>query len=124
MKQIKGKLAALLQTAEQIDVLLQEKAWDDLPPKLQERQRLLSAITEGTLRDELLNQYARNGLTSDIKTLIKSILEKDKQNMEAIQTELNHTSKALAELTKERGTVKRLRSMTQMGHKQIVDLVR
>ncbi len=124
MMQIKGKLAGLLQTAMQIDDLLQKKAWDELPPKLQERQRLLNAITEGTLRDELLSQHAKNTLTSDIKRLIRSILEKDKQNMETIQTELDHTSKALAELTKERGTVKRLRSMTQMGHKQIVDLVR
>ncbi|MFQ5649940.1 MAG: hypothetical protein ACE5IY_08350 [bacterium] len=120
------KLQQLRDATVEINKLLYEEEWEQVLDKLSYRQDVLQTMNAEDLqvRLERAKLGRENSATiSGIKAIIQSIISLDARNTEVLQTKINRTARSLAEVAKEKRTIKDLRSMAQMAHKQIVDFI-
>ena len=59
----------------------------------------------------------------EIKTIVNSIIDMDKKNMEVMQKKLNTVSDSIADLEKEQKAIKNSRSVTMKDQKQLIDFL-
>ncbi len=96
---IKGEAAAVFKKIEQRDAILRD---------LQEN----SAGVDNKSRQNL-----------EIKTIVNSIIDMDKKNMEVMQKKLNTISDSITDLEKEQKAIKNSRSVTMKDQKQLIDFL-
>ena len=96
---IKGEAAAVFKKIDQRDAILRD---------LQEN----SAGVDNKSRQNL-----------EIKTIVNSIIDMDKKNMEVMQKKLNTVADSITDLEKEQKAIKNSRSVTMKDQKQLIDFL-
>jgi len=86
--------------------------------KLKQRAAILRDLQENSAGVDNIN-----GQTIEIKTIVNSIIDMDKKNMEVMQKTLNTISDSITDLEKEQKAIKNLRSVTKKDQKQLIDFL-
>lgn len=96
---------------------------DDIFGRLKSREAMVETLRKDST--VLVGSTAPDVVShdTDVRDLCATIMQLDKQNMEVINLKLNKVSRSLVELAKEKKTVRNLRSISNMGHKQIIDFL-
>ena len=120
MNALYQKLLELKETSEKVQGLLLQEDMDLVMDKLYERQKLLDGVQELLTASDISNEKR---MSSEIESLIKSILSLDQNNMKEVNARLSELSNSLSYLGREKQTLKRLKSETRVRRKRIVDIL-
>ena len=96
---------------------------DDIFSRLTSREAMVETLRKDSTA--LVASAAPDAVShdTDVRDLCTTIMKLDKLNMEGIKLTLNRISRSLAELAKEKKIITDLQSISNMGHKQIVDFL-
>lgn len=113
----------------EISTLLDTEELDNIISKLKERQSSIDFLQKQDLN---LKQFLgvnyqqkeqRINVKTELNSLVQSIIEFDKKNMDGIRVSLDNMKQSLRDLGKEKETIKNMRSITEAARKQIVDFL-
>ncbi len=86
--------------------------------KLKQRAAILKDLQESSAG---VDNKSRQNL--EIKTIVNSIIDLDKKNMEVMQKTLSTISDSMTDLEKEQKAIKNSRSVTMKDQKQLIDFL-
>ncbi len=86
--------------------------------KIDQRGAILRDLQENSAG---VDNKSRQNL--EIKTIVNSIIDMDKKNMEVMQKKLNTISESITDLEKEQKAIKNSRSVTMKDQKQLIDFL-
>ena len=86
--------------------------------KLKQRDEIFKDLQENSASVDNKNRQ-----TIEIKTIVNSIIDMDKKNMEVMQKTLNAISDSITDLEKEKKVIKNQGSVTKKDQKQLIDFL-
>ena len=86
--------------------------------KMDQRNAILRDLQENSAGVD--NKSKQN---IEIKTIVNSIIDMDKKNMEVMQKKLNTVADSITDLEKEQKAIKNSRSVTMKDQKQLIDFL-
>ncbi len=86
--------------------------------KIEQRGAILKDLQENSTS---VDNKSRQNI--EIKTIVNSIIDEDKKNMEVMQKKLNTISLSITDLGMEQKAIKDSRSVTKKDQKQLIDFL-
>jgi len=113
-----GSLIELHSISKELSSLLMQGEAAAVFKKIDERSAILRDLQENSAG---VDNKSRQNL--EIKTIVNSIIDMDKKNMEVMQKKLNTVSDSITDLEKEQKAIKNSRSVTMKDQKQLIDFL-
>jgi len=115
---VHGSLIELHSISKELSSLLMQGEAAAVFKKIDERSAILRDLQENSAG---VDNKSRQNL--EIKTIVNSIIDMDKKNMEVMQKKLNTVSDSITDLEKEQKAIKNSRSVTMKDQKQLIDFL-
>lgn len=113
-----GSLIELHSISKELSSLLMKGEAAAVFKKIDQRGAILRDLQENSAG---VDNKSRQNL--EIKTIVNSIIDMDKKNMEVMQKKLNTVSDSITDLEKEQKAIKNSRSVTMKDQKQLIDFL-
>jgi len=113
-----GSLIELHSISKELSLLLMKGEAAAVFKKIDQRGAILRDLQENSAG---VDNKSRQNL--EIKTIVNSIIDMDKKNMEVMQKKLNTVSDSITDLEKEQKAIKNSRSVTMKDQKQLIDFL-
>jgi len=113
-----GNLTDLHSISKELSSLLMQGKAAAVFEKLKQRAAILRDLQENSAGVDNKNRQ-----NLEIKTIVNSIIDMDKKNMEVMQKKLNIISVSITDLEKEQKAIKNSRSVTMKDQKQLIDFL-
>ncbi len=113
-----GSLIELHSISKELSSLLIKGEAAAVFKKIDQRGAILRDLQENSAG---VDNKSRQNL--EIKTIVNSIIDLDKKNMEVMQKTLNTISDSITDLGMEQKAIKNLRSVTMKDQKQLIDFL-
>ncbi len=113
-----GNLIELHSISKELSSLLMKGEAAAVFKKIEQRDAILRDLQENSAG---VDNKSRQNL--EIKTIVNSIIDMDKKNMEVMQKKLNTISDSITDLEKEQKAIKNSRSVTKKDPKQLIDFL-
>ncbi len=113
-----GNLIELHSISKELSSLLMKGEAAAVFKKIDQRRAILRDLQENSAG---VDNKSRQNL--EIKTIVNSIIDMDKKNMEVMQKTLNTISDSITDLGMEQKAIKNSRSVTMKDQKQLIDFL-
>ncbi|MCH7754483.1 hypothetical protein IH970_05070 [candidate division KSB1 bacterium] len=113
-----GSLIELHSISKELSSLLIKGEAAAVFKKMDQRNAILRDLQENSAGVD--NKSKQN---IEIKTIVNSIIDMDKKNMEVMQKKLNTVADSITDLEKEQKAIKNSRSVTMKDPKQLIDFL-
>ncbi|MCH8873899.1 hypothetical protein IH824_14200 [candidate division KSB1 bacterium] len=113
-----GSLIELHSISKELSSLLMKGEAAAVFEKIEQRGAILKDLQENSAG---VDNKSRQNI--EIKTIVNSIIDMDKKNMEVVQKKLNTVSDSITDLEKEQKAIKNSRSVTMKDQKQLIDFL-
>ena len=113
-----GSLIELHSISKELSSLLIKGEAAAVFKKMDQRNAILRDLQENSAGVD--NKSKQN---IEIKTIVNSIIDMDKKNMEVMQKKLNTVADSITDLEKEQKAIKNSRSVTMKDQKQLIDFL-
>ncbi len=113
-----GNLTELHSISKELSSLLMQGKAAAVFEKLEQRGAILRDLQENSA--DVDNKSRQN---IEIKTIVNSIIDMDKKNMEVMQKTLKTISDSITDLGMEQKAIKNSRSVTMKDQKQLIDFL-
>ena len=113
-----GSLIELHSISKELSSLLIKGEAAAVFKKMDQRNAILKDLQENSAG---VDNKSRQNL--EIKTIVNSIIDMDKKNMEVMQKKLNTVADSITDLEKEQKAIKNSRSVTMKDQKQLIDFL-
>ena len=113
-----GNLTELHSISKELSSLLMKGEAAAVFEKIEQRGAILRDLQENGAG---VDNKGRQNI--EIKTIVNSIIDMDKKNMEVMQKKLNTISDSITDLEKEQKAIKNSRSVTMKDQKQLIDFL-
>jgi len=113
-----GSLIELHSISKELSSLLIKGEAAAVFKKMDQRNAILRDLQENSAG---VDNKSRQNL--EIKTIVNSIIDMDKKNMEVMQKKLNTVADSITDLEKEQKAIKNSRSVTMKDQKQLIDFL-
>ncbi len=113
-----GNLIELHSISKELSSLLIKGEAAAVFKKMDQRNAILRDLQENSAGVD--NKSKQN---IEIKTIVNSIIDMDKKNMEVMQKKLNTVADSITDLEKEQKAIKNSRSVTMKDQKQLIDFL-
>ncbi len=117
-EKIHGNLTALHSISKELSTLLMKGEAAAVFEKIEQRGAILKDLQENSTG---VDNKSRQNI--EIKTIVNSIIDMDKKNMEVVQKKLNTISDSITNLGMELKAIKNSRSVTKKDPKQLIDFL-
>ena len=113
-----GNLTELHSISKELSSLLIKGEAAAVFKKMDQRNAILRDLQENSAG---VDNKSRQNI--EIKTIVNSIIDMDKKNMEVMQKKLNTVADSITDLEKEQKAIKNSRSVTMKDQKQLIDFL-
>ena len=113
-----GSLIELHSISKELSSLLIKGEAAAVFKKMDQRNAILRDLQENSAG---VDNKSRQNI--EIKTIVNSIIDMDKKNMEVMQKKLNTVADSITDLEKEQKAIKNSRSVTMKDQKQLIDFL-
>ncbi|MCH6559096.1 hypothetical protein IH799_01945 [candidate division KSB1 bacterium] len=113
-----GSLIELHSISKELSSLLIKGEAAAVFKKMDQRNAILRDLQENSAG---VDNKSRQNI--EIKTIVNSIIDMDKKNMEVMQKKLNTVADSITDLEKEQKAIKNSRSVTMKDPKQLIDFL-
>ncbi len=113
-----GNLIELHSISKELSLLLMKGEAAAVFKKIDQRGAILRDLQENSAG---VDNKSRQNL--EMKTIVNSIIDMDKKNMEVMQKTLNTISDSITDLGMEQKAIKNSRSVTMKDQKQLIDFL-
>ena len=113
-----GNLTELHSISKELSLLLMKGEAAAVFEKIEQRGAILRDLQENGAG---VDNKGRQNI--EIKTIVNSIIDMDKKNMEVMQKKINTISDSITNLGMEQKAIKNSRSVTKKDQKQLIDFL-
>ena len=113
-----GNLIELHSISKELSSLLMKGEAAAVFKKIDQRDAILRDLQENSAG---VDNISRQNL--EMKTIVNSIIDMDKKNMEVMRKKINTISDSITDLEKKQKAIKNSRSVTMKDQKQLIDFL-